>query len=80
MKNMYYAGRTLIVQLCSVLIIQSYHAEIKLISIIYGTVLFNTPDLKINNDNGHAHRTSLSGHAQSITTNSHLQRTIEPFR
>ena len=28
-------------------------------------VLFNTPDLKINNDNGHVHRTSFSGHAHS---------------
>ena len=39
-------------------------------------VLFNTPDLKINNDIGHAHRTSLSGNAQSIPTNRHSHRTI----
>ena len=39
--------------------------------IIYGTVLFNTPDLKISNDNGHVYRTSFSGHAQSIPTNRH---------
>ena len=43
---------------------------------IWDIVLFNTPDLKINNDNGHAYRTSLSGHAQSFPTNRHLQRTI----
>ena len=28
---------------------------------IWGRVLFNTPGLKINNDNGHVHRTSFSG-------------------
>ena len=38
-------------------------------------VLFNTPDLNLNNDNGHAQRTSLSGHAQFIPTNRHLHRT-----
>ena len=38
--------------------------------------LFNTPDLKINNDNGQAHITSFSGHAQSIPTNRHTHRTI----
>ena len=40
------------------------------------TVIFNTPDLKINNNKGHAYRTSLSGHAQSILTKRHLHRTI----
>ena len=39
---------------------------------ILDRVLFNTPDLKINNDNGHVH----SGHAQSIPTNRHMHRTI----
>ena len=29
----------------------------------YNRVLFNTPDLKINNDNGHVQRTPFSGHA-----------------
>ena len=43
---------------------------------ILDRVLFNTPDPKINNGNGHAHRTSLSGHAQSIPNNRHLHRTI----
>ena len=43
---------------------------------LWDRVLFNTPDLKINNDNGHAHRTSLSGHAQSIPTYRHLHRTM----
>ena len=38
--------------------------------------LYNTPDLKINNDNRHALRTSFSGHAQSIPTNRHTYRTI----
>ena len=37
---------------------------------------FNTPDLKINNDNWYAHRTSLSGCALSIPTKRHLHRTI----
>ena len=36
----------------------------------------NTPDLKIINDDGHVHRTSLCGHAQSIPTNRYLYRTI----
>ena len=35
---------------------------------IWDSILFNTPDLKINNDNGHVHKTSFSGHAQSIPT------------
>ena len=39
-------------------------------------ILFNTPDLKVNNDNGHVHRTPFSGHAQSIPTNRHTHRTI----
>ena len=39
-------------------------------------VLFNTRDLKINNDNGHAHRTSLIGHTQSIPTNRHSHRSL----
>ena len=43
---------------------------------IWDRVLFNIPDLKINNDNGHVHRTSLSGHTQSIPTNRYLHRTI----
>ena len=43
---------------------------------IWVRVLFNTPDLNINKGNGHTHRTSLSGHAQSIPTNRHSQRTI----
>ena len=30
---------------------------------IWNRVLYNTPDLKISNDNGHALRTSFSGHA-----------------
>ena len=36
---------------------------------IWDRVLSNTPNHKINNDNGHVHRTSLRGHAQPIPTN-----------
>ena len=43
---------------------------------IWDRVLFNTPDLKISNDNGHAHKTSVSGLAQSIPTNRYMHRTI----
>ena len=43
---------------------------------IWDRVLFNTLDLKINNDYGHLYRTFLSGHAQSIPANSHSHRTI----
>ena len=43
---------------------------------IWDRVLFNTPDLKINNDNGHTHRTSFIGHAQSIQTSKHTHSTI----
>ena len=43
---------------------------------IWDRVLFNTPELKINNDNRHAHRTSFSEHSQSIPTNRHVHRTI----
>ena len=35
---------------------------------IWDRVLFNTSDLKISNEYGHAHRTSFSGQAQSIPT------------
>ena len=31
----------------------------------------------MNNDNGHAHGTSFSGHAQSIPINRHTHRTME---
>ena len=45
--------------------------------IIYGTrVLFSTLELRINNDNGHANRTPISGHAPSIPPNRHMHRTI----
>ena len=43
---------------------------------IWDRVLFNTPDLKINNDNGNVHRTSLSWHVQSIPPNRHSHSTI----
>ena len=43
---------------------------------IWDRILYNTSELKINNDNEHVHRTSLSGHAQSIPTNRHLHRTL----
>ena len=43
---------------------------------VWDRVLSNTFDLKINNDNGHAHRTSLSRHALSNSTNIHSHRTI----
>ena len=46
------------------------------LSHIWDRVLFNTPDLKIDNDKGNVYRTSLSGHAQSIPANRHLHRTI----
>ena len=43
---------------------------------IWDRILFNTPGLKISNDTGHVHRTSLSGHVQSIPTKRHVYRTI----
>ena len=43
---------------------------------IWDTVLLNTSNVKISNDNGHAHRISFSGHAQSISPNRHVYRTI----
>ena len=42
---------------------------------IWDRVPLNTPDLKINSSNGHAYRTCISGHAQSIPTNRHLGHT-----
>ena len=39
-------------------------------------LLFYSPDVKICNDNGHVHRTSFSGHAKSIPTNTHVHRMI----
>ena len=51
-------------------------AHLGYIHLVSDRFLFNTPDLKISNDNGHAHRTSFSGHAQSIPTNRHVHRTI----
>ena len=44
---------------------------------IWGRVLFTTPELRINNDNGHAHRTPINGHAQSLPSNKHAHRTKE---
>ena len=43
---------------------------------ILDRVLFNTPDLKISNDNRHVQRTYFSRHAQSIPINRHVHRTI----
>ena len=43
---------------------------------VWDRVLFNTHELKINNDNGHVHNTPFSGHAQSIPTNRHVHGTI----
>ena len=43
---------------------------------IWDIVLFNAPDLKVSNDNRHAHRTSFSGHVQSIQNNRHVHGTI----
>ena len=43
---------------------------------IWDRVLINTPDLKISNDNRHAHRTPFSGLAQSIPTKRHVHRTL----
>ena len=42
---------------------------------IWDRELYNTSDLKSNNKNGHAYRTSLCGHAQSIPTNRHSNTT-----
>ena len=42
---------------------------------IWDRVLLITHDLKINSSNGHAHRTCISGHAQSILTNRDLGHT-----
>ena len=44
---------------------------------IWDRVLFSTPKLRINKHNGHAHRTLISGHAQTLPPNRHLHRTIE---
>ena len=44
---------------------------------MWDRVLFSTPELRINNDNGHAHRMSISGHALSLPSNRHLHRTME---
>ena len=43
--------------------------------IIWDRVLLNTPELKINNDNGHVHRTSISELAQSLPSNRHAEYT-----
>ena len=43
---------------------------------LWDRVLFNIPDLKVSNDNGHVHRTYFSRYAQSISTNTHVHRTI----
>ena len=43
---------------------------------IWDRVLLNTPDVKINSSNGHAHKTYISGHAKSIPTNRHSHRTL----
>ena len=40
-------------------------------------VLFSTPELRINNDNVHVHRTPISGHVQHLPPNKHAHRTIE---
>ena len=55
----------------------SIRMRVSITFIIYGKESCSTPpDLKISNDNGHAHRTSFSGHAQSFPTNRHAYRTV----
>ena len=44
---------------------------------IWDRVLFSTPELRINNDSGHAHRTSISGQGQTLPPNRHVHRTTE---
>ena len=44
---------------------------------LWERVLLSTPELRINNDNGHAHRTPISGHAHTLPTNRHVHTTIE---
>ena len=44
---------------------------------IWSRVLFNTPGLRITNDNGQTYRTPISGHALSLPPNRHVHRTIE---
>ena len=44
---------------------------------IYGTFLFSTLELRINKHNGHAHRTPISGHAQTLQPSRHVHRTVE---
>ena len=44
---------------------------------IWDRVLFSTPELRINKDYGHTHRTPISGHAQTLPPNIHVHRTIE---
>ena len=46
---------------------------------VWDRVLFNTPHLKVSNDNGHVCRTSFRGYAQSFPTNRHVNRTIGHF-
>ena len=41
-------------------------------NLIWDSVLVNIHHLKINFSNGHAHRTCISEHAQSIPTNRHF--------
>ena len=46
---------------------------------IWDRVLLSNPDFKINFSNGHAYRTCISGLAQSIPTNRHLEHTGHPL-
>ena len=41
---------------------------------VWDTVLFSTLELRIN---GHAHRTPISGHAQTLPPSRHVHRTVE---
>ena len=39
---------------------------------IWDAVLFSPPEIKINNDNRHAHRTLINEHAQFLPPNRHV--------
>ena len=46
---------------------------------IWDRVLFSAPELRINKHNGHVHRTSISGHVQTLPPSRHVHRTTKHF-
>ena len=58
-------------------ILTNIPAECEVVDLYVYRFLFSTPELRVNNDKGHVHKTTICKHPQSLPTNRHAHRTTE---